>query len=141
MDDKGFAFTPLTFLLLVPVMILAISYNGIVNDVNAISAIAIGGDVTNSIGNNIISVINQDAGDSGRNSALNAVETVVNNTKLVANNNPFFGQSAGNNSSTYIINNVTTSLNTNITSTCKVLENQTGRTIYVNNIPVDNSTG
>ncbi len=61
MDDKGFAFTPLTFLLLVPVMILAVSYNGVINEVSAISAIAIGGDVTNSIGNNIISVIDLDA--------------------------------------------------------------------------------
>ena len=53
MDDKGFAFTPLTFLLLVPVMILAISYNGIINEVNTISAIAVGGDVTITIANNI----------------------------------------------------------------------------------------
>jgi hypothetical protein len=140
MDDKGFAFTPLTFLLLVPVMILAISYNGIINEVNTISAIAIGGDVTITIANNIIIVIDEDTGDAGRNSALNAVETVINNTNLLAGNQPFFGQTAGNNSTTYIINSVVSMLNNNITNTCIVLENQTGRTIYVNNVLITNTT-
>ncbi len=140
MDDKGFAFTPLTFLLLVPVMILAISYNGIINEVNTISAIAVGGDVTITIANNIITVIDEDTGDAGRNSALNAVETVINNTNLLAGNQPFFGQTAGNNSTTYIINSVVSMLNNNLTNTCIVLENQTGRTIYVNNVLITNST-
>ena len=31
-------------------------------------------------------------------------------------------------------------LNNNLTNTCIVLENQTGRTIYVNNVLVNNST-
>jgi len=140
MDDKGFAFTPLTFLLLVPVMILAISYNGIINEVNTISAIAVGGDVTITIANNIITVIDEDTGDAGRNSALNAVETVINNTNLLAGNQPFFGQTAGNNSTTYIMNSVVSMLNNNLTNTCIVLENQTGRTIYVNNVLINNST-
>ncbi|MGA2676195.1 MAG: hypothetical protein ABSE83_04795 [Methanobacterium sp.] len=141
MDDKGFAFTPLTFLLLVPVMILAISYNGIINEVNTISAIAIGGDVTISIANNIATVIDEDTGDAGRYSALIAVQTVVNNTNLLAGNDPFFNQTPGNNSTTFIINNVVSMLNNNLTNTCIDLENQTGRTIYLNNIPINaNST-
>ena len=140
MDDKGFAFTPLTFLLLVPVMILAISYNGIINEVNTISAIAIGGDVTISIANNIATVIDEDAGDSGRYSALIAVQTVVNNTNLLADNKPFFNQTPGNNSTSFIINNVVSMLNNNLTNTCIVLENQTGRTIYLNHVLITNTS-
>ena len=140
MDDKGFAFTPLTFLLLVPVMILAISYNGIINDVNAISAIAIGGDVTITVANNIISVIDEDTGDAGRNSALNAVQTVINNTSIKSGNQPFFPQTGSNTSTNNITSSTAGMISGNITNTCIALENQTGRTIYVNNIPVDNST-
>ncbi len=136
MDDKGFAFTPLTFLLLVPVMILAVSYNGIINEVNAISAIAIGGDVTITIANNIITDVDLDTADAGRNSALIAVETVVNATSIYSGNQPFFGTSGdnhtGSNSKAFIINSTVNMLNSNITNTCRKLEKQTGRSIYIN---------
>ncbi len=46
MEDKGYAFTPLAFLLFIPVIIIAVSFSGIVNEVNTLSAIVIGGDVT-----------------------------------------------------------------------------------------------
>lgn len=141
MDDKGFAFTPLTFLLLVPVMILAVSYNGVINEVSAISSIAIGGDVTITIANNIISDIDLDTADAGRNSALIAVETVVNATSIYAGNQPFFGSSGdnhtGNNSKAFIVGSTVTMLNSNITNTCRKLEQQTGRTIYINGVLVD----
>ena len=46
MDDKGYAFTPLVVLLFIPVIIIGVSFSGIVNEVNTLSSIAIGGDVT-----------------------------------------------------------------------------------------------
>jgi len=34
MDEKGYAFTPLAFLLFIPVIIIALSYGNIVNELN-----------------------------------------------------------------------------------------------------------
>ena len=65
MEDKGYVFTPLTFLLFIPVIIIAVSFSGIVNEVSTISAIVIGGDVTSSIGNNVVEAIQEDTADAG----------------------------------------------------------------------------
>ncbi|HNS25106.1 MAG TPA: hypothetical protein PKK85_03460, partial [Methanobacteriaceae archaeon] len=54
MDEKGFSFTPMAFLIMIPILLIAISFTGIVNEINAISQIAIGGDVTYTAANNII---------------------------------------------------------------------------------------
>ena len=140
MDDKGYAFTPLALLLMIPVVIIAISYNGIVNEVNTLSTIAIGGDVTATVADDVVNAIQQDTADAGRRSAFLAVETVINGTQLVANNHPFFSQTAGNNSTTFILSNTANMLNTNLTSTCIALENQTGRSIYINNSYVNPSS-
>jgi hypothetical protein len=145
MDDKGYAFTPMAFLLIIPVMVLAISFSGVINELNAISAIVVGGDVTVTIANGIVTSVEQVTADAGRNSAMNAVQTVVNSTSIYYGNQPFFGtsgnNSTGNNSKAYIIGNTVTILNQNLTQTCRVLEQQTGRDIYINNQYVDpNST-
>lgn len=140
MDDKGYAFTPMAFLLIIPVMVLAVSFNGVINELNTISAIAVGGDVTVTIANNIITAVEQDTADAGRNSAMGAVQTVINRTNTYGAP-PFFGQtgnnSTGNNSKAFIVNSTVTMLNKNITQTCRVLEKQTGRNISINNVPVD----
>lgn len=137
MDDKGYAFTPMAFLLIIPVVILAVSLNGVINEVSTISAIAIGGDVTVTIANGIVTAIEQDTADAGRNSALVAVQTVVNETSIYYGNQPFFGKtgnnSTGNNSKAFIVQRTATMLNQNITNTCRVLEQQTGRDIYIYN--------
>jgi hypothetical protein len=141
MDDKGYAFTPMAFLLIIPVVVLAISFSGVINELSIISAIAVGGDVTATIANNIVLAVEQDTGDAGRFSALQAVQTVVNQTSTYTGNQPFFGKtgnnSTGNNSRAFIVQSTVNILNKNITETCRVLERQTGRDIYINNIYVD----
>ncbi|MGB9979437.1 hypothetical protein [Methanobacterium sp.] len=137
MDDKGYAFTPLALLLMIPVVILAVSYNGIVNEVNLLSAIAIGGDVTSSVAGDIIDNIQQDTADAGRKSAFMAVQLVINRTNTLPDNNPFFEEGE---SETYILNNTVNMINVNLTSTCSDLEKQTGRTILINGTPIDSYT-
>lgn len=137
MDDNGYAFTPIAFVLMIPVIIVAVSYGSIVNEVNLLSAIVIGGDVTATVSKDITAAIQEDTADAGRVAAFVAVETVINNTQLVSNNHPFFGNTSGNNSTTFILNEVTGMLNTNLTNTCRVLENQTGRSVYINGIYID----
>jgi len=133
MDERGYAFTPLVFLMLIPVMIIAINYAEIVNEANMIATIAMGGDVTFSSATTIISAIEKGAGDAGRNSAYNA-------TRWVIDNNKFHGTSPSNNSQIYIRQNIVNALNVYIIETCRKLENQTGREIYINNIPINNYT-
>ena len=132
MEDKGYVFTPLAFLLFIPVIILAVSFSGIVNEVNTLSAIVVGGDVTSTAANNIVEAIQQDTQDDGRYSAFQATVTVINNYNL--HNNPYFGTSPGTDSRSYIESNTLTLLNQNLTNTCRVIEQQTGRTITINDI-------
>ncbi len=140
MDDKGYAFAPMAFLLIVPVMVLAISFNGVIGELNIISSIAVGGDVTATIAHNIVTAVEQDTADAGRYSSMLAVQTVVNRTNIY-DNRPFFGKtgsnSTGNNSKAFIVNSTANMLNKNITETCRVLEQQTGRDIYINGTYVD----
>ncbi len=136
MDDKGYIFTPLTFLLFIPVIVLALSYSGIVNEVNSLSAIVIGGDVTETVASNLVEDIQIDTQDAGRNSAFNATRTVIDGFSLY--NNPFFGSSTiPTDSRSFIKGNTLNIINTNITNTCRVLENQTGRTITINGNIID----
>ncbi|MCE5214741.1 MAG: hypothetical protein LLF83_08500 [Methanobacterium sp.] len=141
MDDKGYAFTPMAFLLIIPVMVLAISLGGVIDELNAISAIVMGGDVTMTIASGIVKSIEQDTADGGRFSSMAAVQTVVNSTSLYYGNQPFFAKTGnnttGNNSRAFIIGSTVSILNSNLTETCRVLERQTGRDIYINNIYVD----
>ena len=142
MDDKGYAFTPLAFLLIIPVVILAASYSGIVNEVNTLSAIVIGGDVTASVANDIMDATRQDAADAGRTSAFLAVQKVINSYNLLPDNNPYFSTTSGSDSKSFVINYTWNMLNSNLTNTTRDLENQTGRIIYVNGNYVDpNGTG
>ena len=138
MEDKGYVFTPLTFLLFIPVIILAISFSGIVNEVNSISSIVIGGDITAGVASNVVESIQEDTQDAGRNAAFNATRTVIDGYSSNINNNPFFGSpSLPIDSKTYIKNDVLNIINLNITNTCRVLENQTGRTITINGQIID----
>ena len=136
MEDKGYVFTPLAFLLFIPVMILAVSFSGIVNEVNTLSEIVIGGDVTATVANNVVEAIKEDTADAGRNSAFLATKTVIDDYNL---NNPFFGKTAPTDSKSFIENNTLTVINLNITNTCRAIENQTGRTIIINGFTIDPS--
>lgn len=128
MDEKGYAFTPLVFLLFIPIMILAVSFGNIVGEINDISTIALGGDVTHDTAVNIYSSIEKGASDAGRNGAYNATRKVIDDKAFLSN------------STSYIQQIIVRNLNDHVIMTCKNLENQTGREIYINNIPITNYT-
>jgi hypothetical protein len=128
MDEKGYAFTPLAFLLFIPVIIIAASYGDITDEVNMIAQIAIGGDVTYSAVNNIYDTMEKGAVDSGRSAAFNATRTVIDNRQFLTN------------STSYIHDRILDSMNMHVLLTCQKLESETGRQIYINNISVTNST-
>lgn len=127
MDEKGFTFTPLTFLLIIPVMIIAIAYGNIVDEANSLGSLIIGGDVTYTSATTIIAAMQKGAGDAGRNSAYNASRKVI-------DDKVFFTSGT---SKTYITNNVITALNSHIVNTTLEVERQTGRDIYINDILID----
>ncbi len=132
MDDRGYTFTPLALLLMVPVILFAVSYGDIVDELNALSALAIGGDVTSNIGVTLVKAVQDDAYDAGRNSAFNATKIVINSFQLIEGNNPWLPDSRA-----YVESRTVSLLNNNLTTTCRVLENQTGRNITINGVPVD----
>ena len=134
MDDKGYAFTPLVLLLFIPIIIIGVSFSGIVNELNSLSSIVIAGDVTTTVGSNVVKAIKDDTADAGRNAAYTATRSVIDNYN--GNNNPFFGKSSPSDSRTYIMTNTLTMLNQNVTNTCRVLEQQTGRNITINGIAI-----
>jgi hypothetical protein len=134
MDEKGYAFTPMAFLLIIPVVIIAVSYGNIVDELNMVSQIAIGGDIVTTTGSSIVSAVQKSAGDAGRNAAYKATKQVVDN-EADKQYNPFLS-----NGTDYIEDLIIISLNNNIVETAKKLENETGRVIYINNTLIDNST-
>ncbi|MEN4005838.1 MAG: hypothetical protein PQ964_00510 [Methanobacteriaceae archaeon] len=136
MDEKGYTFTPLVFLLFIPVMIVAISYGEIVEEANTIAAIAIGGDVTHQAMITLISAVEKGTADAGRNAAFNATRTVIDRSD-VKGTNPFFPRGQ---SKTHIINNILPILNVHVITTAREIENQTGREIFINNISIHNHT-
>ena len=131
MDEEGYAFTPLALLLMIPVVIVAISYGNIVSELNAISQVAIGGDVVATTGDSMVSAIQKSTGDAGRNAAYKASKQVIDN-EASQQPDPFLS-----NSTDYIENLIIASINTNVVATAKSLENQTGRTVYINNILIN----
>lgn len=139
MDEKGYTFTPLVFLLIIPVVIVAASYSDISNEINMISQIAIGGDTTYSTATNILTTIEKSTKDAGRNAAYTATRCVIDNEAL-RKSNPFFSQSGTNTSKSYIRKEIVDNLNNNTLETCKKLEAETGRQIYIKNIPITNYT-
>lgn len=141
MDDKGYAFTPLVLLLFIPIIIIGVSFSGIVNELNSLSSIAIAGDVTTTVASNVVKTIRDDTADAGRNSAYTATRNVIDNYN--GNNNPYFGKTSPSDSRSFIEGRTLLLLNQNITNTCRVIEQQTGRNITINGFainPNDNSS-
>lgn len=135
MDDKGYAFTPLTLLLIIPVIIIAADYGGIINDVNQLSTIVMGGDVTYDTATSICSAIQQGSADAGRNAAYNAARTVIDHASLTDPQSSFLNDSKG-----YVKENIRVMLNSHVIETAQELENQTGRNISINGKQVNNYT-
>jgi hypothetical protein len=138
MDERGFSFTPMAFLIMIPILLIAISFSGIVNEINTISQLAIGGDVTYTAANNIIISIEKGSKDSGRRAAYLATRYVIDQEAVVPKvPNPFFTTGA---SRTYIKNIVTDAINNNTVATCVKIQTETGRQIYINNVLVNDYT-
>lgn len=131
MDDKGYAFTPLAFLLIIPVMLLAISYGNIVNEINMISTIAIGGDVTHATAANIISSLDKGTSDAGRRASYTATRIVIDS------NGTFFDKGQ---SKKYVEDYTIDIMNNYTLEFCRGLQEQSGRQIYINDISVTNNT-
>ncbi len=137
MDEKGYAFTPMVFLLFIPIMIIAINFNGVVHEANMIASIAMGGDVTYSTVTNIVSAVEKGGQDAGRSAAYNATRHVIDKSSNLSDPDPFFDSGQ---SKTYIINQALPVLNAHVISICKDMESQTGREIYINNINITDYT-
>lgn len=136
MDEEGFAFTPLTYLLIIPVLVIAISYGNIVNEANLLGSLIIGGDVTYSSATTLISALQKGAGDAGRNAAYNATRQVI-DRNVEDEGSPFF---ASGTSKTAITNNITQALNSHIVETAIKVKEETGRKVYINNVLIDSYT-
>lgn len=128
MDEKGYAFTPLAFLLFIPIIIFAVAYGDIVSELNALSNVAIGGDVTYTTAMNIYSSMEKGSADAGRYAAYNATRTVIDNRRFMDN------------SKGYMENQIRLTMNDYIILTARSLQNETGRQIFVNNISITNTT-
>jgi hypothetical protein len=132
MDEKGYAFTPMVFLLFIPIMILAISYGNIVDELNTLGAIMTGGDVTYTTATSVISNIEKGTSESGRNASFTASRNVIDTQKFFGN-----GQSKA-----YITTQMVTMLNSYVINSTKTLEKNSGREIYINDMstPVNDAT-
>lgn len=127
MDEKGYAFTPMSLLLFIPIIVVAIAYSGVVEDLNSLSAFAIGGDVTVTIGTTMVKAVQEDTYDNGRYAAFTAGRMVIDSYDIYSASSPFF---APDTSKTFIRDSIATNLNKNLTNTALELEKQTGREIY-----------
>ena len=64
MDDKGYVFSPMSFLLIVPGIIIAVAYGNILNEINIVSDLTIGGDVSYTTAANIIQTMEKSGADA-----------------------------------------------------------------------------
>ena len=122
MDEKGYTITPLAFLLLIPIVIFAVAFGDIVNEINQFSTVTIGSDVTGGTVSSIVSAIQDGAGDSGRYAAYNASRKVIDDQRFLSD------------SKLYTKQVVTKQINAHVIDACSKLSRETGRQIYINNV-------
>jgi hypothetical protein len=137
MDEKGYTFTPLTVLLFIPIMIVAISYGNIVNEANMLANLAMGGDVTISASSEIFSNIEKGANDGGRNAAYQATRQVIDNSSVNSSTSPFFASGTSKN---YVKQLTINAINAQVINASQNIERETGREVFINNIPITNYT-
>lgn len=129
MDEKGYTITPLAFLLLIPVIIFAVAFGDIVNEINQYSTITIGSDVTGGTVSSIYSSISTGAGDAGRYAAYMATRETIDRQNFLPDSKDTVRRIA------------TDQLNAHVIDACRKLSNETGRDIYINNVLIPaNST-
>ncbi len=137
-DEKGYAFTPLTLLLFIPIVILAISYGNIVSEANMLANIATGGDVTYAVSKDVIHNIELASKDAGRNAAYLATRHVIDNYTNRSAGSSFFG--AGK-SKLFVREKIVEGMNNHLINSTGKMAEGTGRTVYINDKILDvNST-
>lgn len=134
MDEKGYLFTPATLLLFIPIIIIAVAYSGIINDLSMASGIVIGGDTTSTTARNIVNAMEQGIEDAGRNAAYNATRKVIDDHQFFDRNLPY------SQSKEYIKNQTLNTMNDYLIISCQQMELQTGREIFLNGQSVTSST-
>jgi hypothetical protein len=137
MDENGYTFTPMTVLLFIPIMIIAVAYGNIVNEANMLATLATGGDVTFTASSAIFSNIEKGALDGGRNAAYNATRKVIDSSSVNSSSSPFFANGTSKN---YVKQRTLDAINTQVINASQKLEQETGREIFINNIPINNYT-
>ncbi len=121
MDENGYTITPIALLLMVPVLILAVAFGDVVNEVNQFSTLTIGSDVTGGTVSAIYTSLQYAAGDSGRFAAYKSTRKVID------------GQHFLSNSKDYVKQLVAHELNAHVLDSCSKISRETGRKIYINN--------
>lgn len=129
MDEKGYTITPVALLLMIPVIILAVAFGDVVDEVNQFSTITIGSDVTGGTVSSVYTYIKYGAGDSGRWGAYNVTRAVIDRQNFLPD------------SKLYVREVVAGQLSEHVIDSCSKLSRETGRNISINNkqIPVNTS--
>ncbi len=122
MDEKGYTITPVLFLLMIPVIIFAVAFGDIVNEVNQFSTVTIGSDVTGGTVSVVYASIKYGAVDSGRWASYNVSRTVIDRQLFLAD------------SKRDVRRIVASQLSKHVVDATSKLSAETGRTIYINNV-------
>ena len=125
MDEKGYTITPMVFLLLIPVIIFAVAFGDIVNEINQYSTLTIGSDVTSGTVSAIYSSLESGASSSARYAACNVSRKVIDKQDFITD------------SKDYVRSIAVDELNDHVIDTCVKLSNATGRKIYINNVEIN----
>lgn len=128
MDEKGYTITPMAFLLLIPIVIFAVAFGDIVNEINQYSTVTIGSDVTGGTVSSIYWAIEDGAGDAGQYAAYNVTRKVIDDQAFLSN------------SKAEVRRVVTQQLNLHVVDSCSKLSKETGRDIYINGVLIPTNT-
>jgi len=127
MDEKGYTITPVSLLLMIPLIILAVAFGDVVDEVNQFSTITIGSDVTEGTVSAVYTYIKYGAADSGRWGAYNVTRTVIDRQHFLTD------------SKLHVREVVAGQLSEHVVDSCSKLSRETGRNISINNkqIPIN----
>lgn len=128
MDEKGYTITPIALLLMIPVIIFAVAFGDVINEVNQFSTVTVGSDVTGGTVSSIYTSIKYAAGDSGRWAAYNVTRTVIDRQNFLTN------------SKNHVREVVADQLNAHVIDSCSKLSRETGRNISINDVQIPVNT-
>lgn len=122
MDEKGYTITPIVLLLFIPIIIFAVAFGDIVNEINQYSTVTIGSDVTSGTVSSIYWAIEDGAGDAGRYAAYNLSRKVIDDQAFIPDSKDEAKEVVAN------------QLNAHVVDACSKLSGETGRDIYINGV-------